>query len=74
MEVYERVEDDLDVVAWWMTLGIFRLGPQSTSLTFHSFHMQLNLLFIHVSNSENENAHILWCSTNSSNVSMISLI
>jgi hypothetical protein len=57
-----------------MTLGIFGLGPQSTSLTFHSFHMQLNLLFIHVSNSENENTHTLWCNTNSSNVSVISLI
>jgi hypothetical protein len=43
------------VVAWWRTLGILGLGPQSTSLTFHAFHMHFDLPFIHVSNSKKEN-------------------
>ena len=63
-----------NVVAQWRTLGILGFGPQSTSLTFHAFHMQSNLPLIHVSNSENENEHTSWCSINSSNASIISLI
>ena len=29
-----------DVVIRWRTLGVLGLGPQSTWLTFHVFHMQ----------------------------------
>ena len=58
-----------DVVSRWRTLGIHGFGPQSTSLTFHAFHMQSNLPLIHVSISENDNEHTSWCSINSSNVS-----
>ena len=51
-----------DVVIRWRTLGVLGLGPQSTSLTFHVFHMQWNLPLKR--NSEEENVQISCCSTN----------
>ena len=58
-----------DVVAWWRTLGILGLGPQSTSLVLHAFHVCLTLFLIHVCISEIDNERTSWCSINSSNVS-----
>ena len=58
-----------DVVSWWRMLGILVLGPQSTSLVLHAFHVSLTLFLIHVCISENDNEHTSWCSINSSNVS-----
>jgi hypothetical protein len=58
-----------DMVAWWRTLQIFGLGPQSTYLALHAFHVCLILFLIHVCISKNDNEHTLWRSINSSNVS-----
>src|SRR5688572_21599766 len=63
-----------DVVAWWRTLGILGLGPQSTSLVLHAFHVCLTLFLIHVCISEIDNEYTSWCSINSSNVSHIIMI
>ena len=57
-----------DVVSWWRSWGTLRLGPQSTSLILHAFHMRLTLFLIHVCISENVNKQTSWCSNNSSNV------
>jgi hypothetical protein len=53
------------VVAWWRTLGVLGLGPQSTSLTLHAVHMQSNPLLIHVRNFEKENVQTLGCNIKS---------
>ena len=58
-----------DVVSRWKMLRILVLGPQSTSLVLHAFHVSLTLFLIHVCISENDNEHTSWCSINSSNVS-----
>src|SRR5688572_31876205 len=63
-----------DVVAWWRTLGILGIGPQSTSLVLHAFHVCLTLFLIHVCISEIDNEHTSWCSINSSNVSHVIMI
>ena len=57
-----------DVVAWWRTWRTLGLGPQSTSLILHAFHVCLTLFLIHVCISENVNKQTSWCSNNSSNV------
>jgi hypothetical protein len=44
-----------DVVAWWRTCGTPGLGPQSTSLVIHAFHVCWAPFLIHVSISENDN-------------------
>ena len=63
-----------DMVAWWRTLGILGLGPQSTSLVLHAFHVCLTVFLIHVYISEIDNEYTSWCSINSSNVSHIIMI
>jgi hypothetical protein len=55
-------------------LGILGLGPQSTSLVLHAFHVFLILFLIHVCISENDNEHTSWRSSNSSNESNIIMI
>jgi hypothetical protein len=58
-----------DVGAWWRTLAILGLVPQSTCLVLHAFHVCLILFLIHVCISENDDEHTSWRSINSSNVS-----
>jgi len=58
-----------DVVTWWRTLEIFALGPQSTSLVLHIFHVPSTLGINKASISENENVQKSWCSINCSKIS-----
>jgi hypothetical protein len=57
------------MVDWWGTLGIHGIGPQSTSLVLHTFHVCLILFLIHVCISENDNEYTSWRNINLSNVS-----
>ena len=57
-----------------LDVGRTRLGPQSTSLVLHAFHMHPTSFLIHVCISENVNEHTSWCNINSSNVAKIIVI
>jgi hypothetical protein len=46
-----------DVDVWWTMWGTFELGPQSTSLVLHAFHVCLVLFLIQVCIYEKDNEH-----------------